>query len=217
MIFRRQPKDPTERVQAALAVLRRQQQENNQRGIGLMNMPKHQRAKQELVSMGAEAVPALLQALSAPRASTDTPQGQIDDGVANDIADVLGDIGDPRAVGPLMAEFKHYIVGAQSALASFPAGVEALLDGLDDPDEFVRGCCVQGLGLAKVDRASAAQGIVCVLEDPHDQNRWHAALAAWHLGLADPELISGLQRVAANDPSERVRNKAQDALQQLQT
>ena len=66
MIFKRQPKDPNARVHTDLAVLRQQHQENNQRDIGLMNMPKHQRGKQDLVSMGADAVPALLQALDAP-------------------------------------------------------------------------------------------------------------------------------------------------------
>src|SRR4051812_46332963 len=72
MIFKRQPKDPSERVRAALDVLAQQHRENNQRGIGLMNMPKHQRAKQDLVRMGSEAVPPLVRTLSTPRASTDT-------------------------------------------------------------------------------------------------------------------------------------------------
>lgn len=215
MIFKRQQKDPNERVHADLAVLRQQHQENNQRDIGLMNMPKHRRAKQDLVSMGADAVPALLQALDAPRANRETPEGDVEWGVANDVAEVLGAIGDPRAVGPLMAQFKNYIVSAQSALAAFPQGIEALLHGLDDSDQFIRSCCIQGLGLAKVDRPRAAQGIARAFGDPHAENRREAALAAWHLGVADPQLIEGLQRLAADDPSERVRDKAGDALRQL--
>jgi len=215
MIFKRQQKDPSEQVRAGLAVLRQQHQENNQRDVGLMNLPKYQRAKQKLVNVGRDAVPALLDALNAPRASTDTPQGQIDDGVANDIADILGAIGDPRAVGPLMAQFTSYIVSAQSALAAFPQGIDALIHGLDDSDQFVRSCCIQGLGLAKVDRPRAAQGIARAFGDPHAENRREAALAAWHLGVADPQLIAGLQRLAADDPSERVRDKAGDALRQL--
>jgi HEAT repeat protein len=214
-MFKRRPKDPSEQVAAALAVLRQQHEENNTRGIGLMNMPKHQQAKRGLVNIGSEAVPALLDALNAPRANTDTPQGQVDDGVANDIADVLGAIGDPRAVGPLMAQFRNYIVSSQSALAAFPQGVEALLHGLDDHDEFIRSCCIQGLGLAKVDRARVAQGIAKAFADPHPENRREAALAAWRLGVPDPELITGLRRLITEDPSERVRGKATDALRQL--
>lgn len=214
-MFKRRPKDPSEQVAGALAVLQQQHEENNNRGIGLMNMPKHQQAKRGLVNIGSEAVPALLDALNAPRAKTDTPQGQVDDGVANDIADVLGEIGDPRAVGPLMAQFKNYIVSSQSALAAFPQGVDALLHGLDDPDEFIRSCCIQGLGLAKVDRARAAQGIAKAFADPHAENRREAALAAWRLGVPDSELITGLRRLIAEDSSERVRGKASDALTQL--
>lgn len=217
MIFKRQPKDPNARVQADLAVLRQQHHENDQRGIGLMNMPKHQRAKRDLVVMGADAVPALVQVLVAPHASTDTPEGQVEDGVANDIAEVLGDIGDPRAVEPLMAQFKRHIVSAQPALASFSAGVDALLRGLGDSDEFVRGCCIRGLGLAKVERALAAGGVAKALGDSDASNRGDAALAARRLGVADPQLVAALQRVATDDPSERVRGKAQDAIWELNT
>jgi HEAT repeat protein len=93
-MFRRASKDP---VEAALDTLRRQHRENNQRGVGLMNMPKHRRAKEDLVGMGADAVPALIAVLTAER------EGDVEDGVAGDIAEVLGEIGDPRAVGPLLA------------------------------------------------------------------------------------------------------------------
>jgi HEAT repeat protein len=214
-MFRRQPKDPAERVRAALDLLAKQHRENNQRRVGLMNLPQYQRTKQELVRMGSEAVPALLQALRVPRASSDTPQGEIDDGVANDVAEVLGDIGDPRAVGPLMSLFPQYIVSAQAALARFPQGVAALLGGLDDTDEFIRSCCIQGLGVATVERGRAVQGITKALDDPYPANRRAAALAAWQLGVADPQLVTALRDRAAHDDSERVRSKAGDALRQL--
>ncbi|MDA0167071.1 hypothetical protein OM076_42820 [Solirubrobacter ginsenosidimutans] len=139
MIFRRQAKDPADRVRDILDVLEQQHRENSQRAVGLVNMPKYQRAKRDLVVMGSEAVPALSEALNAPRASTDTAAGQIDDGVANDIAEVLGDIGDPRAVGPLMSSFKQYVVAAHAALGRFPEGVNALLSGLDENDETFEG------------------------------------------------------------------------------
>lgn len=55
-----------------------------------MNMPKHQRARQDLQRMGPAAVPALVDALVAPRADRETPQGDVDYAVAEDVADILG-------------------------------------------------------------------------------------------------------------------------------
>ena len=43
--------------------------------------------------MGSFAVAPLIAVLGAPRPSTDTPEGLVEDGVANDIAEVLGDPG----------------------------------------------------------------------------------------------------------------------------
>jgi HEAT repeat protein len=215
MFFMRQPKEPAERIDAALVVLREQHLENNQRGIGLMHMPRHQRAKADLVRMGPAAVPKLIEVLEAHRASADTPNGRIDDGVASDVAEVLGDIGDRRAIGPLLAQFKRHIVSAQGALAKFPAGVDALLHGLGDPDEFIRGCCVCGLGVARVERCGAVRGITKALADPHAANRREACLAARHLAVRDAELIDALRQLSVGDPSERVREMAGDALWEL--
>jgi HEAT repeat protein len=105
VIFKRQPKDPDTRARAALAVLRQQIQENYERNIGLMNMPKHKRAKADLVNIGPDAVPLLIQVMTAPRAPRDTPEGDLEYDLAGDIAGMLGEIGDPRAVQPLLDQF----------------------------------------------------------------------------------------------------------------
>jgi hypothetical protein len=114
-----------------------------------------------------------------------------------------------------MDQFERYIVSAQRALAKFPAGIEALLAGLDDTEKFIRGCCVEGLGFATVERDLAAAGITKALGDPNAHNREQAALAAQHLALADPELVRVLEQLAVDDPSERVRMKAQGAYHAL--
>jgi HEAT repeat protein len=214
-LFRRAPKDPNERVHALIDVLRQQHRENNRRGVGLTSMPKYARAKRDLADLGGGAVPALIGLLSASRPDRDTPEGDVEFAVAHDIAEVLGDIGDPRAIEPMMGQFKNYVVATHGALAKFPAGIDALLRGLDDDDDYVRGCCIQGLGLATVERVRAAHGLARALDDAHDENRREAALAAWRLGLGDPQLVAALQRHAEQDSNDRVRDKARDALREL--
>lgn len=94
MILNRHAKNPGERVTPAVAVHRQQRQDNNQRGIALRNPPRHQRATQDLVTTGSDAV-------TAPRARASSEHGHaaepVDDGVANDIAYGLRAIGDPRS------------------------------------------------------------------------------------------------------------------------
>ena len=74
---------------------------------------------------------------------------------------------------------------------------------------------IQGLGHAKVDQVRAAHGIAQGLSHPDSENRFAAALAVFPLGVADPQLVAELQRVAAGDPNDRVRGKAEDALREL--
>ena len=74
-----------------------------------------QRTLDELQGLGPGAMPALVAGLSAPREDTGTVEGYIQDGVANDVAQVLGEIGEARAVGPLIAAGKEYIVDAPRA------------------------------------------------------------------------------------------------------
>lgn len=218
MIFKRQAKDPSERVHAALTVLRQQQEMNNEQGIGTDNMPKFQRTKRDLERMGPDAVPALVDALGAPRADRDTPQGEVDQAVAETVAKILGNIGDPRAVGPLfsMLHAGRYLASASIALGKTPEGFDALLDGLDHSNKTVRRDCIRGLKVAKIDRDRAAGGLAKALGDPEAENRRQAALAARQLDVASPQLVDALRRLASSEDEHRpVREAADNALNAL--
>jgi hypothetical protein len=169
------------RVGKLLEELRDQHRINLHKGTGLTN--KHAKAKRRLVEMGRDAVVPLLSVLDAERPGTDTPGGMVEDALANDIADVLGQIGDPMAVGVLAAQALQHVVSAPRALAQFPEGLHALLNGLDNEDEFVRSCCIQGLASAAVERERAAAALATVaLEDPSERIRAQAQRAHEQLG-----------------------------------
>jgi HEAT repeat protein len=211
MIFGRRSKDPAERSAQLLAELRRQHEENRIREVGLMNMPKHRQTLDELKGLGPGAVPTLLQTLSSPRANPDTPEGYVQDGVANDVAEALGAIGDPRAIEPLMAAGKDYIVSAPRALAAFPDGINALVTGLDDPDEAIRANSIQGLSFSTGDQHRVVQAIIKALSDGSAWVRRDAAQAALAFEVADPTLVAELGRVMREDPADTVRKMAENA------
>lgn len=215
MIFGRRSKDPAERSAELLSDLRRQHEENRVRDIGLMNMPKHGRTLDELKGLGTGAVPTLLEALSSPRPDPETPEGYVQDGIVNDVAEVLGAIGDPRAIEPLVASMAavghNYIAGASQALAEFPDGINALVDGLDDPDEAIRANSIQGLAFATDDRHGVVEAITRTLRDESAWVRRDAAQAALIVEIADPALVAELGRLMREDPDDKVRRMAENA------
>jgi HEAT repeat protein len=214
VIFSRRAKDPSEQAAASIAVLRQQQQENNVRRVGLMNMPKHKRAKDDLTCLGSDAVPALLAVLATPRKpASEAPDDYIENDVANDIAEVLGAIGDARAVEPLMACFRQYIVTAPRALAQFPAGVDALLGALDDPDDFMRSTSLDGLAFSPDGRA--ADAVAGALRDPAPWVRRSAAHATLIRGTASQAVVAEIGRMAREDPDPKVRKMAENAFLKL--
>jgi hypothetical protein len=115
-------------------------------------MPKHKQALDELKSLGSVAVPTLLEELAVPRADAETTASYVQDGLANDIAEALGAIGDARAIGPPVAAGKDNIVSAPRALAAFPDGIDALVSGVDDPDAAIRANSIRGLAFATRDQ-----------------------------------------------------------------
>jgi HEAT repeat protein len=141
----------------------------------------------------------------------ETPEGYVQDGVANDIADALGAIGDARAVEPLMAAGKDNIVSAPQALAAFPDGIDALVAALDDPDQTIRATCIRGLAFATADRHRIVEVITRTLSDSSAWVRRTAAQAALIFEVADPELVAELGRVIREDPDEKVRAMAENA------
>jgi HEAT repeat protein len=211
MIFARRSKNPAERCAELLSDLRRQHEENRIRDVGLTNMPKHTRTLDELKGLGPGAVPTLLEALSEPRANPETPEGYVQDGVANDIADALGAIGDARAVVPLMAAGKDNIVSAPRALAAFHDGINALIAGLDDPDQAIRATSIRGLAFATADRHRILEVITRTLSDGSAWVRQTAAQAALIFEVADPTLVAELGRVIREDPDDKVRKMAENA------
>jgi HEAT repeat protein len=215
-------KDPNKQVDDALEVLRQQHRENIEKHIGSLNMPKLQRARQKLVRAGPAVVPALLAFLSTPRVncittdeSDTTTEDEVEYDVARTVAEVLGQIGDPRAVDVLMQQARDHYVDAESALAKFPEGVDALLRELDDDDSDMRAKCVSGLADAESDRPRVAHAMIRVLDDPFFDTRGDAAFAARNLGVADPGLIDALKRHAVEDENDMVRKKADLALREL--
>jgi HEAT repeat protein len=215
MIFGRRARDPAEQTAALIGVLRQQLEENRVKDIGTMNMPKYNRALQDLSRLGPEAVPTLLEVLATPRADPDTPEGYVEDGVANAVAEALGVIGDPRTVEPLMAASQQSIVSAKRALAQFPEGVEALFAGLADPDEDVRFISIEGLGSATRDKQRVVAAVIHALDDPSASVRRSAAHTAFILGVPDGKLIDALGRVAREDSVDSVRRMVENALGEL--
>src|SRR5947208_1622711 len=91
---------------------------------------------------------------------------------------------------------------ASSDLAKLPEGIEALLRGLDDPDDFVRSCCVTGpRGRQDGAHTSRTRDCESTRRPPCGQPR-EAALAARRLGVADGQLIDALLRLASVDESD---------------
>jgi HEAT repeat protein len=211
MIFGRRLRDPAERSAELLATLRQQHELNRVRELGLTNMPKHKQALDELKSLGPGAVPTLLETLSGPRADTETAEGYVQDGVANDVAEALGAIGDARAIGPLMTAGKEYIVSAPRALAAFPEGIDALLAGLDDPDAAIRANSIGGLAFATRDRHRVVEAITKTLSDEAVWVRRTGAQAALIFEVPDPVLVAELERVMREDPEDTVRKMAENA------
>ncbi|MGH9128248.1 MAG: HEAT repeat domain-containing protein [Acidimicrobiales bacterium] len=224
MIFKR-PKDPAQQVEYALAVLRQQTTENERTDVGTDNMPKFQRAKRDLIRAGRDVVLALVDALhelevaqaAVDEEHYDDPVETVERYISGVIIQVLGEIGDPRAVAPLFDAIRSKsLFGSEIALAKIdPEGVSALLAGLDDEDSYVRSRCATGLGFAKTDPGRAAKGIVKALNDVEAYNRERAVYAARNLHSRDPELLEALRHHAIADDNERIREKAESALDYL--
>lgn len=211
-MFRR---DPVKRTERLIDVLRQQHEINDARDIGLINMPKHKATMDQLARMGSDAVPVLLQTLTAPRHDSKTAQGQLDTGIANDVAEVLGSIGDPRAVGPLMEARKQHIIGAGHALGEFREGAEALIAGLDDSDDHVRVICLEGLAFASIDRPRKLDAVKRGIRDPSAWVRRTAANTALISQVGDEELIAALSQAMQQDPDETVQRMAEKAHSRL--
>ena len=154
----------------------------------------------------AEMGPAVLEQLAAALHDADRS-------VANDAAQVLGKLGDRRAVEPLIAALQRKpcliqcrIMEALAALGD-PRAVEPLVACLDDPWEYARAAAAEALGELREPRA--IEPLTAKLEDPELHVREAAAKALGDIG--DPRAIEPLA-AAARQPAQEVRYTAIQAL-----
>ena len=217
MIFNRRTRTPADRAHAALAVIRdayEQYEANHDSGL---NTPKYRRATEELASLGPAVVPLLIEVLQAPRADGYSAEANVDRDVANDVAEALGAIGDARAIGPLMQAGREFITEAPRALSMFPEGREALYAGLGDPDEWVRAHCIQGLAYGPNPPENLREVVKRMLTDESGSVRHTAAQVVCGRQIGDPKLVPLLAHMMREDPEEKVRHMAENALHVCRT
>lgn len=163
------------------------------------------KARQELVAIGAPAVPALIVALEDPAVR-----------VRIEAAVALGAIRDPRAAAPLAVLLGSPVPGlwdaAYYALQDIgDPGVPALLDALQTPNDTLRGRIVL---LLSVIRGSAATGglIALLTKDRSTDVRVESAAA---LGKIRDRAACDALLDALHDWSAHVRGSAGTALEQI--
>jgi len=158
-----------------------------------------------LVKMGKPAVEPLLELLEHA-----DPQLRSDAGLA------LGQLGDPRAVGPLVSRLRDDFVeclrvyAAEALVKLGKPAVQPLIGCLRDNDHTVRARAAQTLG--KLGDAGAVEPLIACLGDGVDKVREAAAEALGDLG--DPRAIEPLTR-CLKDEEWAVRQSAALALDKL--
>lgn len=101
------------------------------------------RAVESLVKIGSPAVEPLVEALGHEYGGFRVPAKA---------AEVLGEIGDPRAVGPLINALRHFFhpVGSSAAWAlgkiGDPRAVEPLIKAITDKNSFIDEAAAEALG-----------------------------------------------------------------------
>lgn len=185
----------------------------------LNDLSKRERAGAELLRMGAEAAPALIEALQ----TTDLgllPHYQnilarmgiaathvLTHALLNDhplvrgrVAEVLVQTKDPKAIPALLTALggEYYTVRSRAARAlgaiGDPEAVPALLEALKDPELEVRCEAVEALGMFKLPESFDRMADL-LLEDPQIEARQAAASALGRTGHADaiPYLMLALR------------------------
>ncbi len=156
--------------------------------------------------MGQDAVDPLIEAL-----------GDAEGTVRKFAADLLGRIGDERAIEPLgMAIYDlHFDVGkaAAESLAHFgAASLEVLKEALTHPEAGIREHAVSALG--KIQHVSVAPVLLEALNDPERIVRKQAIQSLGE--LCDPRAIPALQGIASNRLDREMAALAKQALQRIQ-
>jgi HEAT repeat protein len=216
-MFRR--RSPEEKVQAELATMRQERADNERDCIGLINRPRYMRSKHRLTGMGADSVGPLIRLIEeTPAPPSDREQRTIEDelniGIAADAGEILAEIGDPRAVAPMLDRIDDFF-GLHYALARTPDGVRALIDTLADPDgdSDVRFAAVSGLGAAATRKDDAMQALLGIVASREKDVLPAAVMALGVLGDGDQRAIDALAALVADEQvDEGMRITAQKRL-----
>lgn len=178
---------------------------------GLVNRPRYVAAKSALVSMGSPAVTGLVEKLLDCWAS----EQQIERDVANTIAEVIGEIGDPKAIDPLLELLGEPIPELAYALAAIqhPDAVRGLIAALADPTKTTS--AIVGLTHTVLCRDEVVSLVITELRTNASINvRFEAAYALEILGVGRSAAIEAL-RDALDDESQSVSNRADRSLREL--
>jgi len=134
-------------------------------------------------------------------------------------AQILGDIGDPRAVDPLIQVLlsdESFFVREYAAIAlgdiGDPRAVDPLIKALKDEDSLVRSYASTALG--NIGDPRAVDPLIEVFNDEYWFIRADAARALGNIG--DTRAVDPLNRLASMDEDDRVRSAAQEALEKIQ-
>lgn len=165
-------------------------------------------AEERLVELGASALPELHEALEEEKSVRKR----------SIVATVLGKIGDPSSVSPLVRALRDpsSVVGQRSAVSLGMIGtdeaVQGLTDALEDPEASgFRTTVLIALGNTRDERALTT--ILSYVDSPDSDLRWAAATAL--KSFDEPIAIAALKRLA-KDADESVRSRAEDSLRDNQ-
>jgi HEAT repeat protein len=157
-----------------------------------------QEAATALAAIGEPALPALLTALSDE-----------DDNVRQGVAEALGQLHDPRTVGPLVKALQDetsivraYVADALAKLGDKRA-IEPLIALLTDEDWYVRAHVLSALG--QLGGPSVFAPLVSALDD---QEPWVRSAAVYGLGKLQDARIQNILLEALKDSDGRVRSAA---------
>lgn len=196
-----------------LTIMRDEIHRNDVEDTGLINRPKYQKAYAALVAMGEAAVPTLIETVShLGTENRDSP----DHWTRLYAVDILGKIGDPKAVPCVEAFLGKPYPQVPAALGRMQEpGVRVLLAAITAEEDFMRGQAARGLGVCTVLQHQALQALMNCLGDPSPNVREAAASSIGDLGNAHPKLIEALRYIAATDPADWVRRMAERSANQL--
>lgn len=198
-------KSPEEKVLAEIETIRAERLANEQDMIGLVNRPRYGRAKERLVGMGPAAVEPLIRVVAdmptpPPDYEDRTDADELNAGVASDAADVLAEIGDPRAVPVMISRIDHFF-GLHYALAKTAEGVQAMIDIASDrnADDGARYSAVSGLGAASASKDAALETLLQLVITRADFVLIPAITSVGILGDGDPRAVDALREIVADE------------------